>query len=124
MTTIRIFDYEAGDDSEIELPAKFEVCSRCDGKGTHVNPAIDGNGLTHEDFDEAGDDFREDYLAGAYDVSCELCKGKRVVAVFDRKRATPEQRRAFDRHQRASAEADADEQSERRYFERAERGFY
>ena len=68
---------------ELVLPATFEVCPRCRGKGTHVNPAVDGNGLSQEDFDEAGPEFRDDYMAGVYDVACHECNGKRVVAVPD-----------------------------------------
>jgi hypothetical protein len=58
------------------------VCSRCGGEGKHTNPAIDGNGLSESDFD--GDpDFKEAYFAGAYDILCTVCKGKRVEAVVD-----------------------------------------
>lgn len=58
---------------------KFAVCPRCEGRGSHVNPAIDGNGITGDEMDELGDDFREDYLSGVYDVACEECHGERVV---------------------------------------------
>lgn len=73
-------DFE--DFEERTCRAKWEVCSTCDGKGTHVNPSIDCNGLGAEDFD--GDpDFAEEYTSGAYDVSCAACHGRRVVAVPD-----------------------------------------
>ena len=58
---------------------KYAVCPRCEGRGSHVNPAVDGNGLTAEDFDELGDDFREGYFSGVYDVECSECHGQRVV---------------------------------------------
>jgi RecJ-like exonuclease len=109
MTTINVYDC----DEEVALPAKFEVCPRCEGTGSHVNPAIDGNGLTRDDFDE-DPDFAEAYFAGDYDVRCEECKGRRVVTVFDPARATPEQRALWERHERAEAEARAEERSERR----------
>ena len=35
-----------GAELELALPAKFEVCHRCQGTGTHTNPSIDGNGIT------------------------------------------------------------------------------
>jgi hypothetical protein len=38
------------DGNELSIPAHFEVCPRCEGEGSHVNPAVDGNGLTAEDF--------------------------------------------------------------------------
>lgn len=65
----------------VELPAHYEVCDRCRGEGTHVNPSIDGHGLGPEDFED--EDFREGYFSGRYDVVCEECGGKRVVLVED-----------------------------------------
>jgi len=58
---------------------RFAVCPRCEGRGSHVNPAVDGNGITADEMDELGPDFREDYLSGVYDVRCDECKGDRVV---------------------------------------------
>jgi hypothetical protein len=58
---------------------RYAVCPRCEGRGSHVNPAVDGNGITAEEMDELGEDFREDYLSGVYDVRCEECGGNRVV---------------------------------------------
>lgn len=71
-----------GDFENVQLPGKMEVCPRCEGKGSHVNPAVDGNGLTREDFDE-DPDFAEDYFGGVFDICCEECKGMRVVCVPD-----------------------------------------
>lgn len=73
---------DEGEVHEVELPATYEVCERCRGEGTHVNPSIDGNGLSREDFDE-DPDFEEDYFNGVYDVTCEECGGKRVVPQID-----------------------------------------
>lgn len=50
------------------------ICTVCDGDGTTVNPAIDGNGLSAEDFHE-DPDFAEDYMSGVYDISCRACGG-------------------------------------------------
>jgi hypothetical protein len=58
---------------------KFTVCSTCRGTGKTVNPAIDGQGLSREDFDEQGPEFEADYFGGTYDVACRECKGLRVV---------------------------------------------
>ena len=66
----------------LELPAKRIICPRCDGEGKHVNPNIDGNGLSQEDFAE-DPDFAESYFTGLYDVSCEECGGNRVVDIVD-----------------------------------------
>ncbi len=55
------------------------VCPCCDGEGRYVNPAIDGNGISAEEWGEWTDESREHYLTGVYDVSCEECKGENVV---------------------------------------------
>ena len=78
-------------EEEVSLPAKFEACPRCRGRGTHVNPSIDGNGLTRDDFDQ-DPDFEESYFRGDYDVACYECRGARVVAVIDRARSAPTSR--------------------------------
>lgn len=72
------------------VPTKRIVCPSCDGRGHYVNPAIDGNGLTADDLDEAGEDFFEDYRAGVYDVTCVECHGANVIEDLDRTNATPE----------------------------------
>ncbi len=59
-------------------PAAFIVCPVCDGRGRHVNPNIDRDGLTADDF-AADPDFKAAYLAGVYDVTCAGCRGLRVV---------------------------------------------
>lgn len=71
-----------GVERTLSLPAKYEVCESCRGEGKHVNPAIDGNGLSQEDFDQ-DPDFEEAYFSGVYDIQCLECKGARVVAKLD-----------------------------------------
>jgi hypothetical protein len=65
------------DGEELEIPAKYEVCGTCNGKGSHVNPSIDSNGITPEEFAE-DPGFQEDYFAGVFDQSCNECHGARV----------------------------------------------
>lgn len=50
------------------------ICPVCSGEGNYVNPDIDSHGLSREDF-EQDPDFREDYMAGVYNVSCRICGG-------------------------------------------------
>lgn len=57
---------------------KFKVCPLCQGKGTHVDPTIDENGFTFEDFYD-DPDFEIDYRTGMYDVECAQCHGLRVI---------------------------------------------
>lgn len=83
MATIKFEMLNAETESvEVELPAKYEVCDRCRGEGKHVNPAIDGNGISRDAFDE-DPDFGEGYFRGDYDVNCEECGGRTTVLVVD-----------------------------------------
>jgi hypothetical protein len=66
-----------------EIPAKYEVCSTCGGKGKYVNPAIDNGGIPVEEFHN-DPEFAEAYFGGVYDIVCEDCGGKRVIPVIDR----------------------------------------
>lgn len=77
-------EYDPETDVEVEetVPGKYAVCGRCQGKGSHTHPSVDGPGLSREDFDE-DPQFEEDYFAGVYDVACYECNGARVVLVVD-----------------------------------------
>ena len=66
------------DDNETRHPAEFRVCECCGGEGAVVNPSIDSHGLSSQEFDE-DPDFREDYLRGAFDISCPHCHGRNVT---------------------------------------------
>ena len=67
-------------EEDVWVSYAYEVCPLCEGKGSHVNPAIDCNGLTAEDFAE-DPDFLGDYMSGLYDQPCNQCGGCRVVPV-------------------------------------------
>lgn len=108
---ITVYDDE---DNEVKMPMRKEVCDRCHGEGAHVNPAIDGHGITSDEMEELGDDFREDYLSGRYDVRCEECDGLRVVDVLDRERCTPEQLKAWDEAEQAEYDYRAERAAELR----------
>jgi len=76
-----VIECESEDGSTYKLlwNAERKLCPQCDGDGTMVNPAIDGNGLSQEDFDQ-DPDFRESYMRGDYDVKCDCCDGLKFVA--------------------------------------------
>lgn len=94
--TFSVIDDEEEEEAEVEvtLPARFEVCETCSGKGTHVNPSIDSGGLSSDDFAE-DPDFAEAYFGGAYDTVCYGCKGERVEPVVDEARLNSEQKRQY-----------------------------
>ena len=85
--TITVNWMDDDDMAHHDLPAKFEVCPTCEGKGKHVNPSIDDNGITGQDFAE-DPDFEENYRSGTYDVQCYECHGSNVIPVVDRESIT------------------------------------
>jgi RecJ-like exonuclease len=90
MLTIKVMGIHAdGAEEYLTVRAMRIVCPCCDGTGRHVNPAIDGHGLSSDELDE-DPDFREAYFSGAYDVVCEECHGRNVVEVIDWDALTPE----------------------------------
>lgn len=104
---------DAGDEIEISVPAKFALCPRCRGVGSHVNPSIDGNGISPEEF-RNDPDFEEAYFRGDYDVACHRCAGEKVIKVVDRERASQEELKAYDDQERELRELEAEEAAERR----------
>lgn len=102
-----------GSMEEIVLPTKKEVCPTCHGTGKHVNPSIDCNGLSAEDFAE-DPDFREDYMRGTYDVTCYECGGNNVVDAVDWDRMTEAQTKAYEEQENEEAEYQAMCRAERR----------
>lgn len=69
-----------------ELPTCKMVCPKCKGEGKHSSHL---GSFTEEDWYEQGEEFREDYLAGKFDKTCELCKGLRVVDTVDKDASDP-----------------------------------
>lgn len=107
---------EDGDEYVAALPAIKIVCGRCDGTGKHVNPAVDGHGLSREDFDE-DPDFAEDYFSGVFDVTCHECHGERVLLVVDHEQAAiecPDDYQRWCDHERELANMRAEMAAERR----------
>ena len=79
---------------EVELPTIMEVCGTCSGKGTTVDPAIDGHGISPEEFAD-DPDFAESYFRGDYDVPCRTCAGRNVVPVADLDKMPPKYLEAY-----------------------------
>lgn len=71
--------WDSEDGKQCWYKFKYETCDTCDGKGHHVNPSVDCDGLTYEDMYDDG--FSEDYFDGVYDVDCYKCHGLRVIPV-------------------------------------------
>jgi hypothetical protein len=95
------------EECDVDIVCDYIACPRCGGEGKHVNPSVDGHGLSREDFDE-DPDFAENYFAGVYDVTCERCRGLRVVPQLpdpDAHGLTQEQRHAIHQHNEREREA-------------------
>jgi hypothetical protein len=107
---------------EIEIPTRFELCPRCEGRGTHDHPAFD-NGITADEWNgpDWDDESREYYMRGDYDVQCTQCSGLRVVEVPDVRRCTFAQKRLLVADRRARRELARDYASEH-YLRLAEMG--
>lgn len=88
------------------LPTRMEVCPRCHGTGTHVNPSVDGAGISTSDECWDDDDFRSAYFGGVYDVTCEVCDGRNVVPVLDEDRIEPQVLAQWEAQERERYECD------------------
>jgi hypothetical protein len=111
--TVTVYDPEEDADIEYDVPVTFQVCDTCNGKGSHVNPSIDCNGLSREDFDE-DPDFAEAYFEGQYDVPCYGCGGKRVTPEIDQDRIDPKVKGLLEEKEQCQREMRACEDAERR----------
>jgi hypothetical protein len=99
-----------GDDEEVTLPHKWQICGQCEGHGT--SSAYLG-AFTRDDLDEEGPEFCEDYFAGRYDRACETCGGSGKVKVVDRDRTPAHQLKAYDEQCADNAEIEAIHRMER-----------
>lgn len=95
-----------------EVISKRIVCDRCNGDGTHTNPNIDGNGLPDECVNDQ--DFMADYMRGVYDVSCEECKGNKIIDVIDLDYLDPRDTRAYWSYKDEERQAEIEVAYERR----------
>lgn len=103
-----------GDEVEISLPSRYEVCPCCEGKGSHDHPAF-SNGITSSEWAEWDQEEREDYQKGIYDVPCEECKGLRVILVPDEERCDKADLALWEEKERAAFEERQNERRAERY---------
>ncbi|HIN76880.1 MAG TPA: hypothetical protein EYM96_11935 [Rhodospirillales bacterium] len=117
MTAEVSIEDEDGNEIVEDMPVKYEVCDTCNGSGSHVNPSIDCNGLTSDDFHD-DPDFAEEYFAGRHDVTCYGCGGKRVVPIVAAELLNPRQKEVLEQielNAQYEAEYQAEVAMERRY---------
>jgi hypothetical protein len=99
------------DGTEVELPSRWEICGRCRGEGK--SSAYLG-AFTQSDMDEAGPEFLEDYVSGAYDRACDRCDGTGKVRRVDWSKLTRAQRKAWNEQVRDERDYAAEVEAERR----------
>jgi hypothetical protein len=105
-----------GDNKEhvIAFPAKWVVCPHCDGAGKSSSYL---GAYTASEWREQDDDFRENYMTGAYDRPCETCRGRTTVQQIDDEQLGRWHRRllvVLEEQRRDFAEIDAVHAAERR----------
>ena len=82
--------HEDGSEEEVQLPAKWEICTTCEGEGK--SSAYLGV-IQPEDWDP---EELEDYMRGVYDRRCEDCKGEGKTLEVDLDRMPTELRTAYE----------------------------
>lgn len=95
--SIKLFNDDSEDSHE--LPAKYVVCGRCDGHGTHLTPSIGEHAYSAEEFNESFDDEEaQEYCTrgGCYDIQCLRCKGNKVISVVDEDRLSEDQKKIYE----------------------------
>lgn len=102
-----------------QIPAKYGVCSDCEGEGSVLNESMRYHAYTQEEFNEEfTDEDKAEYFkqGGIYDVQCPTCHGKRVEAVadYDSTEWTPELKAKYRKHLEDEARYAAEERAERR----------
>jgi len=103
-------------EDEIELPARWEICDRCDGEGQHVNPNVDGHGISAEEWEQDWDEeSREGYFRGDYDVPCEArCNGGKVLVVDEEACKNEPLKSLYEAYEKQEAERAQSEAEDRR----------
>lgn len=88
--SLEVSIYTNRDELVVKFPARWVVCPACDGGGTDRGRSVecDGGGFTASEWAEQDDEFREDYMTGRYDRTCETCKGRTTVQEIDEEACT------------------------------------
>jgi hypothetical protein len=110
---------EDGDEVSHVFPICNEVCSRCEGFGSHLNPSIGNHAYSMEEFyDSFDNEDIEEYFTrgGKFDVQCQECHGNKVVPVVDESKLTAEQKKLYEQycqHEEDMARMDAEDRHTR-----------
>lgn len=112
--TIELWDEEAGDVVPVDLPARYEVCPNCEGRGTQCKlGAMTGSEWAEACHDDP--DFSDNYRSGMYDDVCHECSGLRVVLEVDEDLLDQKTKVRLHEHYENLAEQAAEERYRQRY---------
>lgn len=108
---------ESDDEIEIRLPAVWVICDYCRGEGHHCRHL---GAITSDEFSDWHPDEREDYFAGRYDKTCDVCNGTGKAlevdhAAVDRDPALKRQYEMLRECRRIDREIEAEYEAERRF---------
>jgi DnaJ-class molecular chaperone len=102
---------DASEDVEIHVPFEWVICDYCRGNGTHSKHL---GAFTASEWDEQGFEFQEDYLAGNYDKTCEVCNGTGKVRSPRWEVMNEDERRWLQESYDANAQWKQEQEAERR----------
>jgi hypothetical protein len=87
------------------VPFNWAICPVCEGHATDRGASVecDGGGFTASEWAEQDDDFKQDYLNGAYDKPCSACKGLGRVQEPDLTALSETERGEYEQSQRDDA---------------------
>jgi len=120
MPTIKFtIEDENGDETQLLMPATWDVCPQCEGEGRIPDPALSPSGegfYTATEFHEAYDtpEEREAYFSGRYDRACPSCNGRTTIPVPDYDSADPDIAEQFREMRKREAYYAAERAAERR----------
>ena len=121
MSTITVsFENDDGEEIELTLPSKMEVCPECQGEGYTLAGGLKGAAFSQEEFYETFDDYesREQYFTrgGIYDEQCQNCHGNNVVPVVDEEHITEKDKPQYEewcKYEEIRARYEANDRAER-----------
>lgn len=90
-------------ETDVQFPAKWEICSSCNGDGKIVNPSI--GAITSSEWEnEWSFEDRENYMSGFYDVTCDGCCGAGKILTIDEEKADKKMLELYFKQQKEEAE--------------------
>lgn len=90
---------------------EWVICSLCRGSGGHSNRF---GAYSAQEWNECDDEFRDNYISGRYDESCENCDGTGKVLMLDESELSDEARDYLNDYLEDEYNTYATEQAERR----------